>query len=187
MNIKEIDERYITQKVNDSFYVEVQVKENNPLFLEIKEATNFDYPKMEEWVRNKFGFDEHHYQNCLMNGIGYYGDKSKTDTIYMLKNVPDGFKCSVQYKKVKMSFNVMPDGTIAKAFVIHEFFGTLMQGYKEIGVRHETLDEFYASAINEIKKDKRRIMTHFNKLIKETKAEYRDRLKEVNAILKGDE
>ena len=187
MNIKEIDERYITKKENDSFYTPLTFNKGEPLFEEAKEATGFDYKKMEEWVANKFGFNERHRQNYIMDGIGYSGEvkKENADYLGLLQFIPNGLRYDVEYKKVKLSFDVLPDGTIAKAIVIHDFFGTLMQGYISVRYTKKTLDEYYDFAISEIKKDKRRIMTNFNKLIKETKAEYRDRLSKVNEVLKG--
>ena len=187
MNIKEIDERYITEKENAYFYTPLTFKKGEPLFEEAKEATGFDYAKMEEWVRNKFGFDERHRQNYIMDGIGYSGEVEKENADYfrLLQFIPNGFTYDVQYKNVRFSFDVLPNGTIAKAIVIHNFFGALMQGYVSVRYTKKTLDEYYDFAISEIKKDKRRIMTHFNKLIKETKAEYRDRLSQVNEVLKG--
>lgn len=186
MNIKEIDERYITKKENASFYSPLTFNKGEPLFEEAKEATGFDYKKMEEWVANKFGFDERHRQNYIMDGIGYSGnvEKENADYFCLLQHIPNGFTYDVLYKNVHFSFAVLPDGTIAKAIVIHNFFGVLMQGYVSVRYTNKTLDEYYAFAISEIKKDKRRIMTHFNKLIKETKAEYRDRLTKVNEVLK---
>ena len=186
MNIKEIDERYITEKKIQHFYAPVKFTEKDPLFLEIKEATGFDWEKMEEWVKVKFGLDSKtHWQNYHLES---YLSNGSIETIYAVnlrQYIPNGLSYNVQYKKVQFSFDVMPDGTIAKAFIIYRFFGPLAQDHMNIGVNYKTLEDLYNSAIFEIKKDKRRIMTHFNKLIKETKAEYRDRLSKVNEVLKG--
>jgi len=87
------------------------------------------------------------------------------------------------YKNLTFMFEATKDGEINRSYLAYWLF----QGYsshQELSLCN-SLEEYYDKARKLVEKDKRQIMNHYNKLIKETKITYRNKLAEVNAVLEG--
>lgn len=174
MNEKEF-EPYITKTFeNRAFYRRMEQTEE-PIKTMIEKQ--FDtFKQCEDFLGNPYN---------SKYSLGWVSRSNNVITrIEMFERNYYGFMYQVVYKGLFFNFECTVDGEVNRPYFVYNGFKS-SSGWLEMGC-FENMDSFYNYAIKVIRDDKRQIMNHYNKLIKDAKVDYRERLVKINALLKGE-
>ena len=174
MNIKAF-EPYITKTFESySFYRRMEQTEEPLKTMVEKQFDNFK--QCEDFIGNPY------YSKYSLGWVSRSGNK--ITRIEMYERNCQGKMYQVAYKGLMFNFQCTIDGEINRPYFVYSTYRSSSSWIET--ANWETIDAFYNSALKIVQDDKRAIMNHYNKLIKETKQDYRERLAKVNAVLKGE-
>lgn len=173
MNIESVKQYIIKTIENYSFYRRLaQAEEPVKTLLE---------KQFSEWQDIGNYLFEHYSKNDY--SLGWVSKSgNETTRIELFQRNCLGTLYQLEYRKVSFNAECTLNGEINRIYLVYNGFRS-HSGWIEL-FGNETIDSLYNSAIEIVRKDKREIMNHFNKLIKDTKIDYRERLSKVNAVLK---
>lgn len=121
------------------------------------------------------------------NSYGFNGYSSRNDKITEFKVFErnyKGYRFVVVYKGLTYIVYALKNGNIQEMALSYRFFRG-SRSHQHINVENcLSMDDVHAKSIEIVKQDKRNIMNHYNKLIKDTKQEYRDKLQRINNLIK---
>ena len=172
MNLKDINDYLVENPRADTFWRDV--KKEEPIYVDAMKLAGKDckdtvgvYKRIEEFVMGDgrhFSFEGYCTNNAIITNLH-------------IRASCDGFYIKFCFKGVTYRGYTLQDGTIEKVhyYILNNDF---------TGYHIANLDELVEETKQNATRVKRERMAYYNKLIKETKQEYRDALTELNAILK---
>lgn len=179
MNIKDIKVGIITKSDRfGSFYIKEMIESDNPLMREIRNfAPDFNWNVVNAFLKEKFGKNVHNEPRYFLAGI--YKRGNEINGLELCKNIENGSRFIVDYKELRFFMDCLADGEIVKV----DLNSSWVNGELFLC---ESMEEYYLQVLSVIKRDKRHMMTGYNKEIRELKQKYKKELKKYNDVLKGE-
>lgn len=176
MNIKDI-EQYITLQEPRNYY-HLLPKDHEI----VKDAIAFENDpengnrSADKYIQDKYGARYRTWGTSRQNGKCV--DVDIKDANYM------GIFVRVEYRGFTFPMMCEADGTVDIVHFVFDYWQSSSNWQKLCTKPNGTLDDIHTLAMKMIAESKRKMMNYYNKLIKDTKADYREKLDVVNALLK---